>query len=87
MPRQRFDDVQDALEISRSTAESIRLRSQLMVAVDQRVRSWNVTLQEVSERLGIPPHRVMDLSQARIDRFSLEDLIDLALRTGVHVNR
>ncbi len=85
MERQSFANVWDALENTPQEAASMSMRSSLLIAIDQRVRSWNVTQTEAAKRLGITQPRLNDLLRGRITNFSLDTLIDLATQAGLTV--
>jgi predicted XRE-type DNA-binding protein len=85
MERQRFANVWDALENTPQEAASMSMRSNLLIAVEQRVRSWNLTQAEAAKRLGITQPRLNDLLRGRITNFSLDTLINLAIQAGLAV--
>jgi predicted XRE-type DNA-binding protein len=85
MERQSFDNVWDALADTPAEAASMTMRSDLLIAVDQRVRAWNVTQAEAARRLGITQPRLNDLLRGKIANFSLDTLIDLATQAGLTV--
>jgi len=85
MKRQSFSNVWDALENSPAEAASMTMRSNLLIAIEQRVRSWKVTQTEAARRLGITQPRLNDLLRGRITNFSLDALIDLAGQAGLRV--
>jgi predicted XRE-type DNA-binding protein len=83
--RKSFENVWDALADTPAEAASMSLRSRLMIAMDQHVRSWNITQAEAARRLGVTQPRLNDLLRGRIDKFSLDTLVDLATRAGLSV--
>ncbi len=85
MERQRFANVWDALENTPQEAASMSMRSNLLIAVEQRVLSWNLTQAEAAKRLGITQPRLNDLLRGRIANFSLDTLINLATQAGLSV--
>jgi predicted XRE-type DNA-binding protein len=85
MERQSFDIVWDALEDAAAQAASMTMRSTLLIAIDQRVRSWSVTQAEAARRLEITQPRLNDLLRGKVSKFSLDTLIDLATRAGLSV--
>ncbi|NTE90100.1 helix-turn-helix domain-containing protein [Agrobacterium rubi] len=85
MERQSFANVWDALEDTPQEAASMSMRSNLLIAVEQRVRSWNLTQAEAAKRLGITQPRLNDLLRGRITNFSLDTLINLATQAGLAV--
>jgi predicted XRE-type DNA-binding protein len=85
MERQSFDNVWDALENTPAEAANMSMRSELLIAIGQQVRSWNLTQVEAARRLGITQPRVNDLLRGRINNFSLDSLVDLARQAGLSV--
>lgn len=83
---QRFTSVWDAIEPSPEEAASMKARSAVMLAVRKIVDGWDITQVEAAKRLGITQPRLNDLLRGRIDRFSLDALVDLASRAGLSVH-
>jgi predicted XRE-type DNA-binding protein len=61
------------------------MRSNVLIAIEQRVRAWNVTQTEAARRLGVTQPRLNDLLRGRIQNFSLDALVDLAAKAGLSV--
>jgi predicted XRE-type DNA-binding protein len=85
IPEPVFASVWDALEDSPAEAANMRLRSELMIALQQVVTSWGVTQAEAARRLDVTQPRLNDLLRGRIGKFSLDALIRLAARAGLEV--
>ncbi len=85
MERQSFANVWDALEDTPQEAANMSMRSDLLIAIEQQVRSWNITQAEAAKRLGITQPRLNDLLRGRIMNFSLDTLIILAGQAGLAV--
>jgi predicted XRE-type DNA-binding protein len=85
MKRQKFANVWDALEGTAAEAAKMRARSELMMAVRSKVESWKVSQTEAARRLGLTQPRLNDLMRGRIDKFSLDALINLASPAGLAV--
>jgi predicted XRE-type DNA-binding protein len=85
MDRQSFENVWDALEDTPSEATNMSMRSNLLIAIENQVRSWKVTQAEAARRLGITQPRLNDLLRGRITNFSLDALINLASASGLTV--
>ncbi len=66
-------------------AANMRLRSELMIAVQQAVAGWGMTQAEAARRLDVTQPRLNDLLRGRIGNFSLDALILLAGRAGLVV--
>lgn len=85
IPGEVFESVWDALEDSPAAAANMRLRSELMTAVQETVAEWGLTQTEAARRLDVTQPRLNDLLRGRIDRFGLDALILLATRAGLSV--
>ena len=80
---QTFDSVWDALEDTPELAANMRLRSSILIALEQEIRSWKLTQIRAAERLGVTQPRLNDLLRGKIDRFSLDALAELASSAGL----
>jgi predicted XRE-type DNA-binding protein len=77
MANERFESVWDAIEDTPEEALNMRLRSELMASIAKRVEEWGVTQKEAAQRLGITQPRLSDLLNGRINKFSLDALVNL----------
>jgi predicted XRE-type DNA-binding protein len=80
-----FANVWDALEDSPEDAATMTMRSNVMIAIKDKVRSWNTTQARAARRLGITQPRLNDLLHGKINKFSLDTLMTLATRAGLKV--
>ena len=85
IPGQVFASVWDALEDSPAEAANMRLRSELMIAVQEVIAGWGLVQAEAARRLGVTQPRLNDLLRGRVGKFSLDALILLAERAGLSV--
>lgn len=85
MKRQRFRSVWDAIKSSPAQAANMRARSEMMLAIRNTVETWQVTQAAAAKRLGLTQPRMNDLVRGRIDKFSLDALINLASRAGLSI--
>jgi predicted XRE-type DNA-binding protein len=63
----------------------MRLRSDLMISIQQEVAAWGMTQTAAAGRLGVTQPRLNDLLRGKISKFSLGALVDLAARAGLQV--
>lgn len=80
---QTFDDVFDALADTPAQAASMKARADLLAAIKARVESWALTQANAAARLGITRPRLNDLLQGKLDKFSLDALVNLATASGL----
>ena len=85
MEHQEYANVWDALTDSAEESANMTMRSNLLIALQQKVKSWNVTQAEAARRLGVTQPRLNDLLRSKIDKFSLDMLINLAIHAGISV--
>ena len=76
-----FANVWDALEDSPEEAATMTMRSDVMIAITDKVRSWNTTQAQAARRLGITQPRLNDLLHGKINKFFL-DIDDLGNANG-----
>lgn len=80
-----YDSAWDAIEDTPEEALNMRLRSELMAKLADRVREWDITQKEAAHRLGITQPRLNDLLNGRINKFSLDALVNLTRPAHFHV--
>ncbi len=73
------------LGFGREEAEHLRIRSALMATIRQVIRTRGLTQAKAASLLGVTQPRVSDLVRGKIDRFSIDTLIEMLSRAGVHV--
>jgi predicted XRE-type DNA-binding protein len=56
-----------------------------MIAMRDKIERWKVNQTEAARRLGLTQPRLNDLMRGRIDKFSLDALINLARPAGLTV--
>ena len=66
-------------------AQNLHLRSELMTRVEQFVKRSGVTQTEAARAIGITQPRLNDLLRGKIDKFSLDALVNMLGRAGMRV--
>ncbi|MDR6914459.1 putative XRE-type DNA-binding protein [Pseudomonas sp. 3296] len=77
MANERATSVWDALVDTPEEAENLRVRSQLMRAITRVVKAWDVSQTEAASRLHVTQPRLNDLLKGKIDKFSLDALVNM----------
>jgi predicted XRE-type DNA-binding protein len=85
MKRKRFASVWDAIEPLAAEAANMKARNKMMNAIRETVEQWDVTQAVAAKRLGLTQPRMNDLIRGRINKFSLDALLNLAARAGLAV--
>jgi len=73
------------LGYSPDEAAILQMRADLMADIRKFVKAKKLTQAKAAEILGITQSRVSDLSRGKWEKFSLEMLITLATKAGMHV--
>ena len=85
MKSETFDNVWDALCDTPAEAANMTARSELLIALREQVRAWDLTQEAAAARLGIARPRLNDLLRGKIDKFSLDALVNLVTAAGLHI--
>jgi predicted XRE-type DNA-binding protein len=67
-------------------AEHLRIRSSLMIAARRLIEDRSLTQAEAAKLFGVTQPRVSNLVRGKIDLFSIDTLIDMLARAGIHVD-
>ena len=67
-------------------AAHLLLRSQLMIEAEKLIERRGLTQTAAAKVFGVSQPRVSDLHRGRIDRFSLDALVELLARAGMTVD-
>ena len=85
MTRDHFESVWDAIENTAVEAENMKLRSRLMMALEEQIRRRGWTQAEAARHFGVTQPRVSDLMRGKINLFALDTLVNMAVAAGMHV--
>lgn len=66
-------------------AQVMRLRAEVMIRTAQQLKAQGWTQAEAARRLGITQPRVSRLIKGKVEDFSLDMLLTLAARAGLHL--
>lgn len=83
---QRFVSVWDALEDTPQEAANMRLRSKLMMELCKTIRAWELSQKDAAKRLNITQPRLNDVLSGKIDKFSLDALVNLSAAARLDVD-
>lgn len=73
------------LGASEAEAENLRVRSALMRQIERLIRDEGWSQREAARVLGVTQPRISDLARGKIDRFSVDSLIEILGRCGLAV--
>ncbi|MFW8564847.1 helix-turn-helix domain-containing protein [Orrella sp. 11846] len=65
-------------------AQIMKLRAEVMIHIEQQIKAKGWTQAQAAEQLGVTQPRVSRLVQGKVEDFSLDMLLTLASRAGLH---
>lgn len=78
-------DVWEAIADTAEEAENLRVRAMLMMEINHRIDSHGWTQQVASKNLGLTQPRISDLRNGKMDKFSLDALVNIGVLLGVRL--
>jgi predicted XRE-type DNA-binding protein len=85
MSNQQFASVWDAIEDTPAEAANMKLRSALMMALEQHIQTKGWTQAEAARVLNVTQPRVSDLMRGKLDLFGLDTLVNMLTAAGMRV--
>ncbi|MGF6313525.1 MULTISPECIES: helix-turn-helix domain-containing protein [unclassified Bradyrhizobium] len=61
-------------------------RADLLLAIRERIKEWNLTQEDAAARLGLTRPRLNDLMRGKLDKFSLDALVNIAAAAGFRLH-
>lgn len=83
---QTFDSVWDAIEDTPAEAENMKIRSQLMMALQAHIEKSGMTQAEAAKMFGVTQPRVSDLMRGKISVFSIDMLVTMLASADMHIS-
>lgn len=77
-----FESVFDALADAPGEAANLTARADVLLGIRERVKAWNVPQDQAARRLGLTRPRLNDLLRGKLDKFSLDALVNIAAAAG-----
>ncbi len=74
----------DAIEDDAGIAEQLKIKAALMDCIRQYIKDNGLTQQEAADLMGVQRSRVGDVSRGHITVFSIDSLVAMAARVGLH---
>ena len=66
-------------------AEHLRIRADLMIALSKLLETRGLTQAQAAKLFGVSQPRVSDLVRGKVDRFSIDTLVEMLGHAGVKV--
>lgn len=86
MTTESFDSVWDAIEDTPQEAAHMRIKSDLMIALTELIKSQDWTQAQAAKQLGVTQPRISDLMRGKISLFGIESLIGMLAIAGLEID-
>lgn len=83
MIKKKFASVWDAISDTQQESVSMKIRSDLMQALQGWMEGQSVTQADIADLFGVTLPRVSDLARGRVSLFSTDALLDMAAKAGL----
>lgn len=80
-----FKSVWDALETDPAERKSMKIKSRLMMDIERCIKKQGMTQKQAAKKMGVTQPRVSDLVRGKINRFTIDMLVTMLARLGMHV--
>jgi len=85
MSDEAFTSVWDATEDTPAEAANMKIRSTLMMALEQHIKDEGWSQAEAARLLGVTQPRVSDLMRGKINLFGIDTLVNMLVAAGLRV--
>ena len=82
---QSTESLFEAFGYSPNEAANLEIRADWMLALERYIRDEKMTQREAARFFGIHQPRINDLMKRRIDKFTIDALINMLAKTGKSV--
>jgi predicted XRE-type DNA-binding protein len=77
-------DIWDAVKLDPDVRERERLLSDVSIAILKRIDQKGWTQKEAARQMGVTQPRISDLKRQKLDLFSIDSLVSMAGKAGIH---
>ena len=77
-----YRNVFEALEDDPAMAQNLKIRSELMITLRQYIEEAGLDQKEAAEVFGVYQPRISDLMRGKIDKFTIDKLVNMLARIG-----
>lgn len=86
MTKNRFKNVWDALEDDPGMARNLTIRSDLMIRIERIIEKQGLTQADAARLMGVSQPRISDLKRGKIEKFTIDKLVNMLSRLGQQVD-
>jgi len=78
-------DVWEAIVDDPGEREAARIKSRLMMCIEQHMKEQGMTQQQAADKMGVTQPRVSDLTRGKLSLFTIDALINMLASLGLQV--
>lgn len=67
-------------------AENLKIRADLMISLRRFIKENGLTQEEAADLFGVSQPRISDLVNCKIEKFSIDTLVNMITKTGAEVD-
>jgi len=79
-------DIFQDIGFSLGESEKLNIKSRLMSDIESYIKDNGLTQEQAAKIMGVGRPRISDVVRGKIDKFTIDALIDMLTRAGHHVN-
>lgn len=85
MKIETFDSVWDAISSTPEEAENMKVRSQLVMVINELIARRGLNSVEAARLLGVSQPRISELAKGKIHLFSIDKLVTMLACAGMRI--
>ena len=78
-------DVFKDFGFSPELSDKLAIKSYLMAEIESYIKKKGITHDHASKVMGVSRPRISDVMRGKIDKFTIEALVDMLTRAGLHI--
>ncbi len=80
-----YENIFEATEKDSALAHNLFIRGQLMIRLKKYIADNGLTQKHAADLMGVTQPRISDLIRGKIDRFTIDMLVNMLARAGINV--
>ena len=78
-------DIFNDLGFSKEQSGKFAIKSYLMMKVESFIKKKGMTQDQASKLMGVTRPRISDVMRGKIDKFTIDALVDMLTKAGLHI--
>ncbi len=78
-------DIFKDLDFSQEQSDKLTIKSYLMAEVETYIKKKGITQDQASKVMGVSRPRISDVMRGKIDKFTIDSLVDMLTKAGLHI--